>query len=52
MYWDLRADGPVRWESAKDFNKGPKIGRSGSSRRVHANHDGCRTIQLAKDHGR
>jgi len=26
MYWDLRADGPVRWESAKDFNKGPKSG--------------------------
>ena len=26
MYWDLRSDGPVRWESAKDFNKGPKSG--------------------------
>jgi photosystem II stability/assembly factor-like uncharacterized protein len=26
IYWDLRADGPVRWESAKDFNKGPKSG--------------------------
>ena len=26
MYWDLRADGPVRWESARDFNKGPKAG--------------------------
>jgi len=26
VYWDLRADGPVRWESAKDFNKGPKSG--------------------------
>jgi hypothetical protein len=26
LYWDLRADGPVRWESAKDFNKGPKSG--------------------------
>jgi len=26
MYWDLRADGPVRWESAHDFNKGPKSG--------------------------
>ena len=24
--WDLRADGPVRWESARDFNKGPKSG--------------------------
>lgn len=26
LYWDLRADGPVRWESVKDFNKGPKSG--------------------------
>jgi photosystem II stability/assembly factor-like uncharacterized protein len=26
MFWDLRADGPVRWESARDFNKGPKSG--------------------------
>ena len=26
MYWDLRADGPVRWESTRDFNKGPKSG--------------------------
>jgi photosystem II stability/assembly factor-like uncharacterized protein len=26
VYWDLRADGPVRWESARDFNKGPKSG--------------------------
>ncbi len=26
IYWDLRSDGPVRWESAKDFNKGPKSG--------------------------
>jgi photosystem II stability/assembly factor-like uncharacterized protein len=26
LYWDLRADGPVRWESAKDFNKGPRSG--------------------------
>lgn len=26
VYWDLRADGPVRWDSAKDFNKGPKAG--------------------------
>ncbi len=26
VYWDLRANGPVRWESAKDFNKGPKSG--------------------------
>ena len=26
LYWDLRADGPVRWEGAKDFNKGPKSG--------------------------
>ncbi len=26
LYWDLRADGPVRWESTKDFNKGPKSG--------------------------
>lgn len=26
VYWDLRADGPVRWESVKDFNKGPKSG--------------------------
>ncbi len=26
MYWDLRSDGPVRWESAKDFNKGPRAG--------------------------
>jgi hypothetical protein len=25
-YWDLRADGPVRWLSTKDFNKGPKSG--------------------------
>ncbi|HTW60690.1 MAG TPA: hypothetical protein VMD55_02715, partial [Terracidiphilus sp.] len=26
VYWDLRADGPVRWEGAKDFNKGPRSG--------------------------
>jgi len=26
VYWDLRAEGPVRWESARDFNKGPKAG--------------------------
>jgi photosystem II stability/assembly factor-like uncharacterized protein len=25
-YWNLRADGPVRWESAKDFDKGPDSG--------------------------
>ncbi len=25
-YWDLRADGPVRWEDTKDFNKGPRSG--------------------------
>ncbi len=26
MAWDLRADGPVRWEGGKDFNKGPRSG--------------------------
>jgi len=26
VYWDLRADGPVRWESTRDFNKGPRSG--------------------------
>ncbi len=26
MYWDLRADGPVRWESAKGSLKGPESG--------------------------
>ncbi len=26
VYWDLRADGPVRWEGGKDFNKGPRSG--------------------------
>ena len=26
IYWDLRSDGPVRWDSARDFNKGPKSG--------------------------
>jgi photosystem II stability/assembly factor-like uncharacterized protein len=26
MVWDLRADGPVRWEGGKDFDKGPKSG--------------------------
>ncbi|HTV04364.1 MAG TPA: hypothetical protein VME86_03275 [Acidobacteriaceae bacterium] len=26
IYWDLRADGPVRWERGKDFEKGPKAG--------------------------
>jgi photosystem II stability/assembly factor-like uncharacterized protein len=26
IYWDLRADGPVRWDSALDFMKGPKAG--------------------------
>ncbi|HEX8725644.1 MAG TPA: hypothetical protein VF737_09665 [Gemmatimonadaceae bacterium] len=24
--WDLRADGPVRWNGTKDFNKGPQSG--------------------------
>ncbi len=24
--WDLRADGPVRWEGGKDFNRGPRSG--------------------------
>jgi photosystem II stability/assembly factor-like uncharacterized protein len=26
IYWDLRADGPVRWFATKDFNKGPMSG--------------------------
>jgi photosystem II stability/assembly factor-like uncharacterized protein len=26
VYWDLRADGPVRWEGGKDFDKGPQSG--------------------------
>jgi hypothetical protein len=26
LNWDLRADGPVRWEGAKDFMKGPRSG--------------------------
>ena len=26
IYWDLRADGPVRWRSAPKFNRGPKAG--------------------------
>jgi photosystem II stability/assembly factor-like uncharacterized protein len=26
MSWDLKADGPVRWTSAPDFNQGPKAG--------------------------
>jgi hypothetical protein len=26
MYWDLRADGPVRWQSTPDFDKGPRSG--------------------------
>jgi hypothetical protein len=26
IYWDLRANGPVRWEHGKDFEKGPKAG--------------------------
>jgi photosystem II stability/assembly factor-like uncharacterized protein len=26
LSWDLRADGPVRWESGKDFLKGPRSG--------------------------
>jgi photosystem II stability/assembly factor-like uncharacterized protein len=26
IYWDLRADGPVRWNGTKDFNKGPESG--------------------------
>ncbi len=26
IYWDLRADGPVRWNGTKDFNKGPQSG--------------------------
>ena len=26
IYWDLRADGPVRWTGTKDFNKGPESG--------------------------
>jgi hypothetical protein len=26
MFWDLRADGPVRWESAKGHLKGPQSG--------------------------
>ena len=24
--WDLRSDGPVRWQGARDFNKGPQSG--------------------------
>ena len=26
IYWDLRAQGPVRWNGAKEFNKGPQSG--------------------------
>ncbi|HUY82739.1 MAG TPA: hypothetical protein VMU92_13515 [Acidobacteriaceae bacterium] len=26
IYWDLRANGPVRWEHGTDFEKGPKAG--------------------------
>ncbi|HVA58111.1 MAG TPA: hypothetical protein VNF92_09495 [Gemmatimonadaceae bacterium] len=26
IYWDLRATGPVRWNGAKEFNKGPQAG--------------------------
>ena len=26
VVWDLRADGPVRWEGGKDFNRGPRSG--------------------------
>jgi photosystem II stability/assembly factor-like uncharacterized protein len=26
VYWDLRSQGPVRWEAAKEFNQGPKTG--------------------------
>jgi len=26
FYWDLRADGPVRWNAGQDFNKGPLSG--------------------------
>ncbi len=26
MVWDLRADGPVRWQGGKDFNRGPRSG--------------------------
>jgi photosystem II stability/assembly factor-like uncharacterized protein len=26
IYWDLRADGPVRWNSAPEFLRGPKSG--------------------------
>lgn len=26
IYWDLRSQGPVRWESAQEFKKGPKSG--------------------------
>jgi hypothetical protein len=26
IHWDLRAQGPVRWESAQEFKKGPKSG--------------------------
>jgi hypothetical protein len=26
MAWDLRADGPVRWEGGKDFDRGPRSG--------------------------
>jgi len=26
MVWDLRGDGPVRWEGGKDFNRGPRSG--------------------------
>ncbi len=26
IYWDLRGDGPVRWENTKEFNKGPISG--------------------------
>src|SRR5581483_2901806 len=26
IYWDLRSQGPVRWEGTREFNKGPKSG--------------------------
>jgi len=26
IYWDMRSQGPVRWENAQEFKKGPKSG--------------------------
>ena len=50
-HWDLRADGPVRWDGGKDFNKGPRSGALVPPGEYDRTYDHCRPDQFAETRG-